>query len=84
MRELGYVEGKDFIIEWRSAEGKYERFPDLAAELVRLKVDVITAFGDLTPRIAHRRQRLSPLSQSATISLGLDSSAVFRGPAGIP
>jgi putative tryptophan/tyrosine transport system substrate-binding protein len=41
MRELGYTEGKDFIIEWRSAEGKYERFPDLVAELVRLKVDVI-------------------------------------------
>jgi putative ABC transport system substrate-binding protein len=40
MRELGYVEGKDFIIEWRSVEGRYERFPELAAELVRLKVDV--------------------------------------------
>ena len=35
MRELGYVEGKDFIIEWRSVEGRYERFPELAAELVR-------------------------------------------------
>jgi putative ABC transport system substrate-binding protein len=40
MRELGYVEGKDFIIEWRSVEGRYERFPELAAELLRLKVDV--------------------------------------------
>src|SRR5262249_45228963 len=40
MRELGYVEGKDFIIEWRSVEGRYERFPELAAQLVRLKVDV--------------------------------------------
>ena len=40
MRELGYVEGKDFVIEWRSVEGKYERFPEIAAELVRLKVDV--------------------------------------------
>ena len=35
MHELGYVEGKDFIIEWRSVEGRYERFPELAAELVR-------------------------------------------------
>jgi putative tryptophan/tyrosine transport system substrate-binding protein len=43
MREFGYVEGKDFVIEWRSAEGAYERFPDLAAELVRLKVDVLVA-----------------------------------------
>jgi ABC-type uncharacterized transport system substrate-binding protein len=41
MRELGYVEGKDFVIEWRSADGNYERFPELAADLVRLKVDVI-------------------------------------------
>jgi putative tryptophan/tyrosine transport system substrate-binding protein len=41
MRELGYVEGKDFVIEWRSVEGRYERIPEIAAELVRLKVDVI-------------------------------------------
>jgi putative ABC transport system substrate-binding protein len=41
MHELGYIEGKDFITEWRSAEGRYERFPALAAELVRLKVDII-------------------------------------------
>jgi putative ABC transport system substrate-binding protein len=41
MRELGYVEGKDFVSEWRSAEGNYERFPELADELTRLKVDVI-------------------------------------------
>jgi len=41
MRELGYVEGKDFVIEWRSAEGQYGRLADVAAELVRLNVDVI-------------------------------------------
>src|SRR5215831_10621245 len=41
MRELGYVEGKDFVSEWRSGEGRYERLPDVAAELVRLKVDII-------------------------------------------
>jgi ABC transporter substrate binding protein len=40
MRELGYVEGKDFVIEWRTALGDYSRFPAIAAELVRLKVDV--------------------------------------------
>jgi putative ABC transport system substrate-binding protein len=39
MRELGYVEGKDFTIEWRYAEGVYERFPEIAAQLLRLKVD---------------------------------------------
>jgi putative tryptophan/tyrosine transport system substrate-binding protein len=41
MRELGYVEGKDFVIEWRSVEGKYERFPEIVGELARSKVDVI-------------------------------------------
>jgi len=46
LRELGYVEGKNISIEYRYAEGKPERLPDLAAELVRLKVDVIvTASG---------------------------------------
>jgi hypothetical protein len=37
MRELGYVEGKDFVSEWRSVEGNYERFPELADELARLE-----------------------------------------------
>ncbi len=43
LRELGYVEGRNIAIEYRWAEDKYERLPDLAAELVRLKVDVIVA-----------------------------------------
>src|SRR5207342_3618377 len=45
LRELGYVEGKNIIIEWRSAEGKPDRLPALAAELARLKVDVIVSGG---------------------------------------
>jgi putative ABC transport system substrate-binding protein len=45
MRELGYVEGKNLVIEWRFADGKFEHLPGLAAELVRLKVDVIVAAG---------------------------------------
>ena len=52
MRELGYVEGKNLVIEWRSAEGKTERLPALAAELVRLKVDLIVAAS--TPDTASR------------------------------
>jgi ABC-type uncharacterized transport system substrate-binding protein len=45
LRELGYVEGKNIVIEWRFAEGKSERVSALAAELVRLKVDVIVTSG---------------------------------------
>jgi len=41
MRELGYGEGRDFVMEWRFAEGRFELFQSLAGELVRLNVDVI-------------------------------------------
>jgi len=51
LRELGYVEGKTIVIEWRSAEGKIDRLPALAAELVRLKVDVIVTSGPLPTRV---------------------------------
>jgi putative tryptophan/tyrosine transport system substrate-binding protein len=46
LHELGYVEGKNLVIEYRWAEGHYERLPGLATELVRLPVDVIVAVGD--------------------------------------
>jgi Nicotinate phosphoribosyltransferase (NAPRTase) N-terminal domain/ABC transporter substrate binding protein len=45
LRELGYVEGKNIVIEWQYAEGKADRLPSLAAELVRLKVDLIVTSG---------------------------------------
>ena len=52
LRELGYVEGKTIIIEWRYAEGKLDRFPALAAELVHLKVDIIVTGGPPATRAA--------------------------------
>jgi putative ABC transport system substrate-binding protein len=45
LHELGYVEGKNFVIEYRSADGRDERFAALATELVRLKVDLIVTRG---------------------------------------
>jgi putative ABC transport system substrate-binding protein len=47
LRDLGYVEGRNVVIEYRDAGGKFERLPALAAELVALKVDVIVASGTL-------------------------------------
>jgi len=54
LRDLGYVEGRNVVIEYRDAEGKFERFPALAAELVALKVDVIVAA--FTPAALAARQ----------------------------
>ena len=45
LRELGYIEGQNIATEYRYAEGKRDRFPELAAELVRLKVDIIVVAG---------------------------------------
>src|SRR5262249_2607164 len=45
LRELGYVEGQNIVIEWRSANGEWKRGPALAEELVRLKMDVIVTAG---------------------------------------
>jgi putative ABC transport system substrate-binding protein len=45
LRDFGYAEGENIIIEFRWAEGKYDRLPDLAKELVRLKVDVLVTHG---------------------------------------
>jgi hypothetical protein len=55
LRELGYVEGKDFAIEYRSGDGRDELYPHLAAELVRLKVDLILTRG--TPAARRRQPR---------------------------
>jgi putative ABC transport system substrate-binding protein len=49
LRELGWVEGKNIVFEHRYADNRLERLPELAADLVRLKVDVIAAAGTLAP-----------------------------------
>jgi putative ABC transport system substrate-binding protein len=61
LRELGYVEGKNIVIEWRSAEGKLDRLPSLAAELVRLKVDVIVAAAPPPTRAAKTATATIPI-----------------------
>jgi putative ABC transport system substrate-binding protein len=61
LRELGYVEGKSIVIEWRYAEGKLDRLPALAAELVRLKVDVIVTAASSITRAAKEATSTIPI-----------------------
>jgi putative tryptophan/tyrosine transport system substrate-binding protein len=61
LSKLGYVEGKNIIIEWRSAEGKSDRAPALAAELVRLNVDVIVTGGPMDTRAAKKATSRIPI-----------------------
>jgi putative ABC transport system substrate-binding protein len=66
LRALGYVEGQNLIIEDRYAEGSPERLRDLAAELVRLKVDVMVAEGAAAIRAAQHATRTIPIVMAAT------------------
>jgi len=65
LRELGYVEGQNLIIEYRSGEGRIERFPDLAVELVRLKVDVLVTRGTPASLAAKNATTTIPIVMAA-------------------
>jgi len=73
LRELGYVEGKNIIIEWQYAEGKLDRLSELAAELVRLKVDVIVTAGASSSRSAKEATSTIP------IVMGFNNDPVGNG-----
>jgi putative ABC transport system substrate-binding protein len=73
LRELGYVEGKNVAIEFRSADGKFERLPDIAAELVRLKVNVIVTTGPIINGPAKQATSTIP------IVMGFDNDPVGNG-----
>jgi putative ABC transport system substrate-binding protein len=61
LRDLGYVEGHNVTIEWRWGRGSTERFPEFAAEVVGLNVDVIVAANDLAGRAAQRATKTIPI-----------------------
>src|SRR4029450_4028250 len=61
LRELGYVEGKSIVTAYRWPGGKFDRLPALAAELVRLKVDVIVTAGTTSPRAAKKATVTIPI-----------------------
>jgi putative ABC transport system substrate-binding protein len=83
MRELGWIEGRNLVVEWRFAEGKFDRLPDLAAELVRLKVHVLVAGATPSALAAQNATRTIPIVMTNTaepIELGLITS--FARPGG--
>src|SRR2546422_5878287 len=82
LRELGYVEGQNIAIESRWAEGKYDRYPALAADLVRLKVDVIVAQGGAATQAAQQATRTIPIVMSLVldpVGIGLVPSLARPG-----
>ena len=77
LRELGYIENKNIIIEMRPADSMYEHLPALAADLVRLKVDVLVAFGAKAVVAAQRATSTIPIVIPSTgdpIALGITTS----------
>ena len=67
LHELGYIEGQSIVIEYRYAEGKLDRLPELAAELVGLKVDLIVALGGSLPiRAARNATKTIPIVMGST------------------
>jgi ABC-type uncharacterized transport system substrate-binding protein len=82
LRQLGYVEGKNILIEYRYAEGKSERLPDLAAELVRLKVDIIVTIGPGPTLAAKKASGTIPIvfaGASDPVGTGIVSSLARPG-----
>ena len=73
LRKLGYVEGKNIVIEWRYTEGKLDRSPALAAELVRLKVDIIVSGGPTSTGF------LKEATTTIPIVMGFDTDPVGNG-----
>src|SRR5438128_10239910 len=61
LRERGYTEGENIALEYRYAEGKEDRLPELAAELVHLKVDVIVATADISAHVAQQITKTIPI-----------------------
>jgi len=67
LKELGYMEGVDFVIEWRFADGHYERLPSLASDLVQQRVDVIVASGNPAVRAAQQATTSIPIVMGTVI-----------------
>jgi putative ABC transport system substrate-binding protein len=67
LRKLGWIEGKNITIEYRFGEQKSERMPELAADLVRLKVDLIVVSGGGTPLAAKKATNTIPIVMTSSV-----------------
>src|SRR5262245_11264124 len=82
LRELGYVEKQNILIEWRFGNGEPERLPILAAEIVRLNVDIIVAAGNPATRAARQETTTIPIvvvAETNLVETGLVSSLARPG-----
>jgi putative ABC transport system substrate-binding protein len=82
LRELGYVEGKNLVLEWRSAELRLERMPELVAELVGLKVDVLVASNGPQAVAAKNATQTIPIVMIANDPVGLGLIGSLSRPGG--
>jgi len=82
LRELGYVEGKNLVLEWRSAELRLERLPELVAELVGLKVDVLVAPNGNAAVAAKNATQTVPIVMIANDPVGLGLIGSLSRPGG--
>jgi len=82
LRQLGYIDGQNVTIELRYAEKGPQQLPELAAELVRLNVNVITAFGDLAPKIAQQATGSIPIVAISDDIVGSGLIASLSRPGG--
>jgi putative ABC transport system substrate-binding protein len=82
LRERGYVEGRNTVIEYRFAGGRFDRLPELAAELVRLRVDIIVTFGSPAVRAVMQASPTIPVVMAASadaVATGLVASLARPG-----
>ena len=82
LQDLGYVEGRDFVMEYRWAEGHPERLPELAADLVRAQVDVIVTYGTSATYAAMQATKTTPIvfrSAGSVVEKGIVASLARPG-----
>ena len=82
MRELGYIDGRNIALEWRWADGRADRFPEIAIELAKLKVDVIVTAGTQAARAAKQATCSTPIVMTSSVypdRIGLVESLAHPG-----